>query len=56
MDGLHLILLDAAEPGTFEMKNQIMGFLIILALISQTKPYPRKDMIVGLHLKPQMAV
>ena len=56
MDSLHLILLDPTEPGTLEMENQIMGFLIVLLQISQAKSNTWKDMIVGLHLKTQMAV
>ena len=56
MDGLHVVLFNAAKPGAFEMKDQVMGLLIIMVLLRQTKTDARKDMAIGLHLKTQMAV
>lgn len=56
MNCLDLIMFHAPEPGPFQVKDQIVGILIVMAFFRKAKSYARKHMTIGLYLKPQMAI
>lgn len=51
MNSLYLFVLYPAKPGALQVKNQIMGNMVVMIVFSEMKSYSWKDVPVRLHLK-----
>ncbi len=56
MDRLDLILFNATKPGALQMKDQILGALVIAPVFRQAESNAGKNMTIGLDLKPKVSV
>ena len=56
MESMDLVMLNPSKPGAFQVKDQIMGNVIVMIVLSQMKSYAGKYVPVCLHLNTEMAI